>query len=297
MVVFLFITCLHYLKRSSKLVFLDWDITNITLGDYSIEYEISNEAYDWFLENIYIPNDKPKDLSPGESLKEYLILEIEAKLNDVLRKKREDDPEGSKGIKINQVKIADIVFAFNNGKLIKLLRKRGMYIANQKYDDMRETEKEITELKNEEYDSLTRPVGAFITFEEEDGYILAQEFEKQYSMTGKVLPTENKLLNQDCFFSEATEPLNILWENRHFTDRERFIRSIQACVLIFFMTLASFVLIYLGKSTSISISNTYDIDDCTSINTAYNTTIEQYAYIEYVKYNAYPDDYVLTGVL
>ena len=38
---------------------------------------------------------------------------------------------------------------------------------------MRETEKKITDLKNEKYDDLTRPVCAFITFEEEDGYIIA----------------------------------------------------------------------------------------------------------------------------
>ena len=131
MVVFIFLTCLHYMKRRSKLVFLDWDIANITMGDYSVEYEIPQKAYDWFLENIYEPKDKAKNLSPGESLKEYLIKEIESKLDEVLKKKRQDDPEGCKGIKINQVKIADIVFAFNNGRLIMLLRKRGACIANQ----------------------------------------------------------------------------------------------------------------------------------------------------------------------
>ena len=40
---------------------------------------------------------------------------------------------------------------------------------------MREIEKQITELKNDttEYEKFTRPVCAFITFEEEDAYILA----------------------------------------------------------------------------------------------------------------------------
>lgn len=44
---------------------------------------------------------------------------------------------------------------------------------NQQYDKMRETEKKINDLKNEHYDDLTRPVCAFITFEEEDSYIIA----------------------------------------------------------------------------------------------------------------------------
>ena len=47
-------------------------------------------------------------------------------LNEVLEeKKREGDDEG---IKIKEVKIADIVFAYNNAKLINLLRKRGRFI-------------------------------------------------------------------------------------------------------------------------------------------------------------------------
>jgi hypothetical protein len=42
---------------------------------------------------------------------------------------------------------------------------------------MRVIEKQITEVKTVNYEKLTRPVCAFITFEEEDAYILAQDFE------------------------------------------------------------------------------------------------------------------------
>ena len=93
LVVGLYIACLHWLKRSSKLVFLDWDMSNITLGDYSIEYKISKESYDWFMENVFRPNDEPKGLSIGESFEAYLVQEIEGKLNDLLKQKRQDDPE------------------------------------------------------------------------------------------------------------------------------------------------------------------------------------------------------------
>lgn len=159
------------MKKSSRLRFLDWDIETITLGDYSIEHTITKDSYDWFLENIYNPQDKPNGDSPGESLKKYMQREIEALLDDLLREKRANGE--ADGIKISNVKIADIVFAYNNAKLINLLRKRGGYINSQKYDEMREVEKEITQLKDDDYDTLTRPVCAFITFEEEDGYILA----------------------------------------------------------------------------------------------------------------------------
>lgn len=44
---------------------------------------------------------------------------------------------------------------------------------NQKYDKMREIEAQISQAKKDNYELLTRPVCAFITFEEEDAYILA----------------------------------------------------------------------------------------------------------------------------
>ena len=54
-----------------------------------------------------------------------------------------------------------------------------------RYDKMREVEKQISELKNNSFDKLTRPVDAFITFEEEDGYLIAQEFEPEIDFLGK----------------------------------------------------------------------------------------------------------------
>lgn len=70
-------------------------------------------------------------------------LEIEKFLNRLLiigRNERTLDA----GIKISEVKIADIVFAFDNAELIQLLRTRGGHIMYQRFDKMREVEAEIT---------------------------------------------------------------------------------------------------------------------------------------------------------
>lgn len=91
---------------------------------------------------------------------------------------------------MREVKIADIVFAFNNSELIKLLRLRGAHIMYQRYDQMREVEKQISQLKDEKFGDLTRPVSAFVTFEEEDAYNVAlTNFEPNYTLTGKLLPS------------------------------------------------------------------------------------------------------------
>lgn len=88
---------------------------------------------------------------------------------------------------------------------------------HQKYDKMREIENLISLSKEENYDKLTRPVCAFITFEDEDAYILAQDFEPKFDIKGKKLPSERQFMNTGLYFIEATEPTNIIWENRHFT--------------------------------------------------------------------------------
>lgn len=92
---------------------------------------------------------------------------------------------------------------------------------------MRAVEKQISQLKDEKFEELTRPVSAFITFEEEDGYNIAlSNFEPNYTLTGKLLPSTQQFFNQDLYFLPATEPTNIIWENRHFTSRDRLKRTL-----------------------------------------------------------------------
>lgn len=144
---FVFTSFVYYMKRESRMIYLDWDMNTITVGDYSVEYKISNEAYNWFLVNQYQPHDERSGISPGESLKNYMKSEIERIMNEELDKEHREHGENA-SIKIQQVKVADIVFAFNNERLITLLKERGKYIMNQQYDKMRETEKKINDLKN-----------------------------------------------------------------------------------------------------------------------------------------------------
>lgn len=61
------------------------------------------------------------------------------------------------------MKIADLQFAYNNSALIHALRERGGYIAMQQFAKVKEQDVVINDLfKN--FDSLTRPTAAFITF-------------------------------------------------------------------------------------------------------------------------------------
>lgn len=55
---------------------IEWDIQTITPGDYTLQYEITDKAFDWFKANVY-PEDSAKGISIGESLKTYLKTKLE----------------------------------------------------------------------------------------------------------------------------------------------------------------------------------------------------------------------------
>lgn len=74
---FAFIICVYFLKRDSKLDQLDWDVETITPSDYTLQYEITPECYNWFLENHFRRGDEANGISVGSSLKKYMKDEIE----------------------------------------------------------------------------------------------------------------------------------------------------------------------------------------------------------------------------
>lgn len=168
---------------------------------------------------------------------------------------------------------------------------------------MREIEAKITELKNHEetYNKFTRPVCAFITFEEEDAYIISQHYEIEYTFSGQLLPAKAHLLGEPLYFTEATEPMNILWENRHFTKADRVKRGFVATLFIFLLILISFSIIFTGKTISVKIQKTYPPVSCASLMDSYQSYAQDYAYKEWQEFYAPRNDdrknYYLTGIL
>ena len=120
--------------------------------------------YSEFIE-VYFSKD-PKD-SPGFAFKAFLKDGIENICTDEFKRKKQEDAllnREANDKDLDKIEIAEITFAFNNSKLIKLLRKRGTAIINQQFNKQKKIEKEIMKLKKEDYDALTVPVCAFITF-------------------------------------------------------------------------------------------------------------------------------------
>lgn len=288
-----YLTVLHYFKRASDLNQMEWDMQTITPGDYTAQLEITEKSYRFFMENIY-PRDQARksDISIGESLKTYIKRELERILTEKLDEMKEKQKEeGKDNLKAHEVKIADIVFAFNNAELIQLLRLRGQHIMNQRYPQMREVEAKISALKDEKFASLVRPVDAFITFEEEDGLIAAQEFEPEFTFFGKQLPAQKEFMEDELILKEATEPTNIIWENRHHTSADYAKRTLQVIAIVACLLAVSFMAIYFCKTYAIDNARVYPQIDMKKIFTeTFNSnkvTLQTYARQEYEDFVAH----------
>jgi hypothetical protein len=125
--------------------------------------------------------------------------------------------------------------AFANAKLISLLSKRGDIIKNERWKEMPEIERKINHQKDEHLDNFAIPASIFITFENEEGINRAKDFEEGISTDPDNLSVLRKLMprsstsgrpeetyfeigeGKDIEIKEASEPTDIIWENRQAT--------------------------------------------------------------------------------
>jgi len=85
---------------------------------------------------------------------------------------------------------------------------------------MREIDLQINTLKNQpgEDSNLTRPVSVFMTFEQEEGIKRALVFENDEKKgEAAYQPMYDWLQKCEIEIQQASEPSDIIWENRHFT--------------------------------------------------------------------------------
>ena len=153
----------------------------------------------------------------------------------------------------SDVKIADIQFSFKNDKMIEKLRERGTFIAANKYDDMRRLEKDISGMMQDKemFEHLTIPTSAFITFETDDAQIGAINLE-----------TDEKLLGKPMKFVQASEPTDIIWENRKFTLYDTLRRNAIAYAGITVMLVISGVIIFLVSTYAAKVGNQFPAVNC-----------------------------------
>ncbi len=81
----------------------------------------------------------------------------------------------------------------------------------------------------------------------------------------KLKEHEHKILDQEIYLSKATEPTNIIWENRHFTKIDIFKRSVTSVVAICLMIFVCFNGVVSIKSRLVEEQSNFPPVDCNMI--------------------------------
>ena len=142
----LFFLVLQCLYKGGKITQLEWDLSTVTAGDYSVEFEIPAKAYQLWYNRVYKQSggEFEQGYSPALSLKRTMVEQIEEAMKaEVARRKGTGDTfiqrRTTEQKELNEnVAVADIVFSYNNSKLICALRDRGNNIALQKFDKVQD---------------------------------------------------------------------------------------------------------------------------------------------------------------
>lgn len=236
-----FIVFIDYLKNVFKNTFVEWDVKTITAGDYSVELDIPEKMFQTFVDTKYDPLCGQTKIA---AFRDFLLEELETRLTRLPDLQYEDNPP-------DRIRISMMTFAFDNAELINLLKKRGQFVKFEKYDDMRAVNEKINSLKSDKnkLEQFYRPVTAFLTFENEEGLNRCKNYndlvnkDEQYSDI-------RTLLGCELDISDASEPTDIIWENRHFTKIQRLERSMIVIGITVLLLLCSFFSIFTLSVTS-----------------------------------------------
>jgi hypothetical protein len=138
---------IYYLQKTNKLDFELWDIENLTSGDFTIEYQVDQEMWDTF--NLQLSNHS--QLPSGGAATDHRgtglpVLTFEAFIEHYFTRKLNRVPKVLEEV---EIRIANITLAFDNPKLLGLLKERGALIASSKYSKVPKINQEIGQLINE----------------------------------------------------------------------------------------------------------------------------------------------------
>jgi hypothetical protein len=249
-----------YIKTLQKTKYVDFDVKTITAGDYTVEFDIDEEIYAEFQQNYLDPTNPMGEI---QQFKLYIQLELEKRLNQFPN-------NGVDGPGEQNIKIAQITLAFNNAKVINWLMKRGTFIKTEKWDKVKVINETIAQGIKEDkklLDQLQRPVSVFATMETEEGHTRATQYNKligepEYKHYEKFLTSEIEV-------QEASEPTDIIWENRSFTPRQRSVKRCIVAFLILVMLTISAVIIFVCTLSANAKKFRYPKANCDTIYDGY----------------------------
>jgi len=97
---------------------------------------------------------------------------------------------------------------------------------------------------------MQTPVACFMSLETEEGKCRADLYNETVQMAD--YSRYATFLGSEIDVGQASEPSDIIWENRHFTSGQRFVRTMAVSFAVFCMLCLSFAAIFTAQKTAIA---------------------------------------------
>jgi hypothetical protein len=97
---------------------------------------------------------------------------------------------------------------------------------------------------------------------------------------------EKTIMNQHIRFVKASEPTDIIWENRHHTKKDYVVREAKALTGVGLLLAGCFYITYVIAFKAAQVQVVFPARDCTAITTPYGSYLEEYAAADYDYINA-----------
>ena len=179
-----------------------------------------------------------------------------------------------------RIVVALMTFAFDNAELINLLKRRGEAIKWENFNRMRAINEHIDKLKSRHLEQYNRPVSAFLTFENEEGLNRCLNYNETV-MDDNSYAEYRTLLGEPVLIEEASEPTDIIWENRRFTAWDRFIRTCLVILVVGVILSLSFVVIFRCSQEASKPLLKYPSLNCTDIEVSQGKYFKDRAFAEW----------------
>ena len=135
--------------------------------------------------------------------------------------------------------------------------------------------------------SMITPCSVFMTFENEEGVNRALSYEEAIETDSELEPIKTWMGNHEIEIQQASEPSDIIWENRHFSDAQRYSKSLIAWIIILLLLGISFIMIFLCSQYSVKMLLKYPVVNCTNLTELQSASeLQTSATIEWVQNQA-----------
>ena len=260
----LFFIILRFFRLKSKIEFKEWDMDTVTVSDYSAEFMIKRKMFSLFKQE-YEEKIKRREI-PGQTLTNYSLI---YELKWALIKSIEDQISGMQPLykQLQRVNIWNIYFCFDSKEIIELLQERGSALRYGQIMKAKEIDEKLKLVKDKLSNEERIPWSAYVIFEEEEACQRALH-----------APNESiKFMGKSIRFYSASEPSDVLWENKHQTKKAYCFKALIASVVIAILLSVTFIWVFLLKS-SYSQSQ-YGGMNCESVYKVYSDpeTLKKYA--------------------